>query len=68
MRAKVKAELIVARDLKPGELFSTVGEEYWGDALDHGSVGECVYIRSNVPSSYFPDDHEAVYRITIKTD
>jgi hypothetical protein len=68
MRARIKAELVVARDLKPGELFSIVGPDYWDGALDHGSVGERIYVRTNMPSSDFPDEHEAVYRITIKTD
>lgn len=64
MRAKVQAEEILGKDLQPGDLFSTGGPDYWDTAMDRGSLGERVYVRTNAPC---PSDqaNEPVYRITI---
>jgi len=63
---KIKAELVTGRDLKPGELFSTAGQAYWDTAMDKGSVGEAVYIRSNTSAALYLDANDTVYRITIE--
>ena len=47
MTVKITAELTTAFDLQPGELFSAAGPSYWDTALDKGSIGEAVYIRTN---------------------
>ena len=61
----VKAELTTGRDLKPGDLFSTVGPEYWATINERPSVGERVYIRTNTPADIFLDVDEPIYRITV---
>jgi len=66
MPVKIKAELITARDLLPGELFSTAGPAYWDIAMDKGSVGECVYIRTRAHADLFPGANDTVYRITVE--
>ena len=66
--AIIKVEPVIARDLKPGDLFSTEGNRYWNLAMDHGSCGECVYIRTNTGADRFPDADSTVYRITIEVD
>ena len=63
---KIKAEEVLARDLKPGDLFSTVGPEYWAIAMDAGSIGERVYIRTNILAGEAPDPDLSVFRITIE--
>ncbi len=61
----VKATLCKGRDLKPGDLFSTVPQEYWSLIDWRGSVGERVYIRTNTPADRFPDADEEIYRIEV---
>jgi hypothetical protein len=63
---KIRAEPIKGRDLQPGDLFSTHGPSYWDGAMDKGSVGERVYIRTNSPASDAPDAEDTVYRITVE--
>lgn len=56
------------RDLKPGDLFSAVGPEYWdsGAWRDHASQGEKVYIRTEVSAELAPDGPDSlIYRIHI---
>jgi hypothetical protein len=44
--AKVRATEVVAGDLRPGDLFSIAGQDYWGMAMNDGlSLGQKVYIR-----------------------
>ena len=45
MAIKIKATKVRGIDLKPGDLFSTAGQDYWLKAMDKGSVGERVFIR-----------------------
>lgn len=62
MKTAIKATPVKAGKLAPGDLFSTVGPEYW----DHTSfgdgaslaVGERVYIRTNAPTPADQADHE----------
>ena len=61
---RVKAELMLDGDLRPGDLFSTLGPDYWDTALVRGSLGERVYIRTY--GAAMPDDvYTPIYRLTI---
>lgn len=72
---KITATKVTAKDLKPGELFSNMGQRYWDAAASGGgeanvrsgiySVGERVYIRTDTPC---PEDQaeDDIYRITIE--
>ena len=66
---KIISEPVIARDLKPGDLFSIASSEYW-EHVNAGtsSIGECVYIRTNTPASNAPDSDEMVYKITIERE
>jgi hypothetical protein len=59
----VECVAMPARDLKPGDLFSIRGPEYWLPALHSGSVGEKVYVRTDTPATGREDD-TPVYRLT----
>jgi len=63
---KIKAENILARDLKPGDLFSMAPQGYWDHAMKNGSCGEKVYIRMTAPADDFVDADTYVNRITIE--
>ena len=65
MTVKIVAKLTTAHDLQPGELFSAAGPSYWDAAMDSGSVGERVFIRTNTPANRAPDANDTIYRITI---
>jgi len=65
MKVRIKAELVTGRDLRPGDLFSAAGPSYWDTALDKGSVGEAVYIRTHINADRFHDANDTIYRITI---
>jgi len=66
MAVKIKARLVTARDLMPGDLFSAAGPSYWDTALDKGSIGEMVYIRTRAHPDRAPDANDVVYHITIE--
>jgi len=55
------------RDLKPGDLFSTVGPSYWDHFHENRSIGERVYIRTETPCENAPDADAPVFRVTIDT-
>jgi hypothetical protein len=55
---------IRGRDLRPGDLFSTAGPEYWDAFVNFSSIGERVYIRTCAPGR--PDGDEMVFKIEIK--
>lgn len=61
----IRATLCKGRDLKPGDLFSTEGQDYWGTFDQNLSVGERVYIRTNTPADLYPDLDEEIYRIEV---
>jgi hypothetical protein len=65
---KIRAELVYAEELQPGDLFSTAGPDWW-DTVPHDDlvVGERVYIRM---ATECPDDQRGVgiYRITIERE
>lgn len=63
MTIRFVATKVCCKDLKPGDLFSTVGREYW-DRFDPLSVGERVYVRTNSPCPADQTD-ETIFRITI---
>ena len=62
---KVKAYPVKAKELKPGDLFSTAGPIYWENIDSKYSLGEKVYIRTNTPT---PSDQaeEDVYYIKVE--
>ncbi len=62
---KIIATPCIGRDLRPGDLFSTAGPEYWDTYEERGSIGERVYIRTCEPSGNAPDASEVVYRIEV---
>lgn len=64
---KILATPVKGKDLKPGDLFSVKGPAYWNHCLEHGSIGEKVYIRTDVPAELAGDENETVYRIEIMT-
>ena len=63
--ASIIATAIKANELKPGDLFSARGQDYWATALDNLSIGEAVFIRTNAPSHVAPDEQTVVYKIKI---
>lgn len=63
---KIKAVATRLKDLKPGDLFSNAGQEYW-DTIKDQEIGTSVFIRSEKPT---PEDDDAialapVYKVTI---
>ncbi len=63
---RVIATPVKARDLKPGDLFSTANQRYFDRALRQGhSHGERVYVRTNTQCTERQLDDD-VYRITIE--
>jgi hypothetical protein len=67
-KVNIKTNKIIAKDLQPGDIFSTAGPEYWQSALMKASIGELVYIRTFV-SALNADDHDiAVYKIEIEIE
>jgi len=65
---KITAVQVLGRDLKPGDLFSIAGPDYWRTVPGKGSVGEQVYIRTDTPADQFVDADEPIYRITIEVE
>ena len=65
---KISAEEIIAKDLQPGDLFSTAGPKYWNQIDARYSIGEKVYIRTNTPAKIADDPNEKVFKITIIKD
>jgi hypothetical protein len=63
---KIRAVEVTGRDLKPGDLFSTMGLLYWEYVDTRESIGERVYIRTNTPSVHAKDADAIVYRIEIE--
>ena len=61
---KIIATTITAKDLRPGDLFSTANQTYW-DLRDRNAVGEKVFIRTE---SACPSDQadEVIHRITVE--
>lgn len=60
---KINAIKVTGKELKPGDLFSTESQFYWGHRNPYG-IGEKVYIRTEVPCP--PDQREVeIYRIEI---
>ena len=60
----IKAEAMLGGELRPGDMFSTAGQEYWDRALEGPSIGEQVYIRTNSPTP--PQEAKVpIFRIVI---
>lgn len=65
-RVRFKAEEILGRDLRPGDLFSTAGPEVWDHVDTRGSIGEKLYVRTNVTEEQAKDGHLPIYRVTLE--
>ena len=65
---KVHAEACTGRDLKPGDLFSTMGSDYWSNIQLNHAIGEKVYIRTNEPCDTAPDADLPIFRITVEKE
>ena len=65
MTIKITATPITGRNLKPGDLFSSYGREYWDGIDGKLSIGERVYIRTNTSIDLAPDADDLVYLIII---
>lgn len=63
---RVLATAVHGRDLEPGDLFSLLGPDYWDRALDGATLGESVFIRTNLPTELTPDPNTIVCKITIE--
>lgn len=64
MTAKIFVEEIVARDLQPGDLFTTMPQQYWDYAMNvKGGVGEAVYVRTNISTDRAPDSDTMVFKV-----
>ncbi len=63
---RIHAEAIAAKELRPGDLFSIAGPEYWDDFPYKQGVGERVYIRTCTSAVGLPDADDTVYRITVE--
>ena len=61
---KIIATKVKAKDLQPGDLFSTASQLYW-DSRDANAIGEKVYIRTTAltPTDQAEDE---IYKITIE--
>ena len=60
---------VKSEDIAPGEMFSTVGPDYWDLAMSgvRGALGERVYLRTLYPIP--PSEMgEPIYRITVERD
>ena len=68
MSLVVECVRMKARDLRPGDLFSSRGPAYWSGALSSMSVGEKVYVRTESPPANEPDGDELVYRLSFHTE
>lgn len=62
---RINAIPIKAKDLRPGDLFSTGGPNYWDNYRKAGVIGERVYIRTEEPTPPDQAEHQ-VYRIEIE--
>ena len=62
---RIIATLVKAKELEPGDLFSTAGQEYWDTVSTNLSLGEKVYLRTSTPT---PADQAEVdiYKVTIE--
>lgn len=62
---EIIAEPCKGHELKPGELWSTHGPEYWDNVRNQFSIGEKVYIRTEMPAG--ADRARRVFRIRVCT-
>jgi hypothetical protein len=63
---KIPAEPLLAKELKPGDLFSTAGQFYW-DHRQPDAVGEKVYLRTDAPCPKDQEEEE-IHRIVVRVD
>jgi hypothetical protein len=67
-RMKVRAVCLptIARDLKPGDLWSYIGPIYWDTAFDRNGSYEMLMVRTNTPVAHMGMPDEPVWRIIIQ--
>lgn len=68
MTVKIKATPCIAKNLQLGDLFSTMGLDYWDNVLSTGAVGERVYIRVGGRATTANGGDEQVFRIEVLRD
>jgi hypothetical protein len=66
MTIRIKATQIIASELVPGDLFSTVGPDYWNMFQYFESVGERVFVRTFALADGADDSEALVYKIEIE--
>jgi len=63
----IRAIPIKVQDLEPGDLFSSLGQQYWGTVDLNLSLGEKLYIRTNSPPPLRKDIQEKqLFKIEIE--
>ena len=63
---RVVAKKTTAKDLRPGDLFSTGGPDYWAEVASRpGVIGERVYVRTDQPCPA-GEENEVVYRLVVE--
>ena len=62
---KILTEQMKAKDLKPGDLFSSEGASYWDNFHHQPSIGEKVYVRTDTPCPAAQEE-EVIYKLTIQ--
>ncbi len=62
---KVIATRVNSAELKPGDLFSAMGQEFWDTPVPPGCIGQALFVRTD--GECF-DTHKDVYRIEIRRD
>ena len=59
---KFHVALVKAKDLRPGDLFSNAGADYWNGRRDKTAVAEKVYMRTECPCPV-DQENDKVYRV-----
>lgn len=66
-QVSIKATPIIARDLQPGDLFSTANQRYWDRSMSDKGVGEGIYVRTNLPTNNADDADTPLFKLEIQT-
>ncbi len=64
MSAKVLAIKTQAKHLRPGDLYSPLGPNYWRTMMNERDIAATVYIRTNVPLQDGLDDE--VFKLVVE--
>lgn len=66
MTVKVLVKEILAKDLRPGDLFTVMPQDYWDFAMNLKGVGEAIYVRTNMTADAADDADAMVFRVLIE--